>query len=67
MLKAEGSSLTLPQLHVNGVSLGSSDRVQDLEDWGELAPILLGHVPPTPPDPDRYPNYYAPAGVAGVW
>jgi glutaredoxin-related protein len=41
MLAASGVS-TLPQLHVNGAWVGDMTKVEELNDFGELLPILHG-------------------------
>ncbi|CAG9463557.1 unnamed protein product [Pedinophyceae sp. YPF-701] len=45
MLLASDGNSVLPQLHVDGKFVGSCDDVQEMEDFGELRPILLGETP----------------------
>lgn len=43
----------LPQLHVNGKYVGTTDEIMDMNDFGELMPVLKTSVPaPAPADKD---------------
>lgn len=39
---AVSNTRTLPQLHVDGVSLGDFEAIQEMEDAGELGKRLRG-------------------------
>lgn len=39
MLACSGDG-RLPQLHVDGRFIGGADRIQELQDFGELKPLL---------------------------
>eukprot|EP00891_Asterochloris_glomerata_P008694 jgi/Astpho2/8694/Aster-x0818 len=40
MVAGSDGSRMLPQLHVNGKFVGDCDKIQELEDFGELSAVL---------------------------
>jgi len=53
MLNGAEGHTQLPQLHVDARFIGSCDEVQEMQDFGELEPVLTGTAPQQPEEEDR--------------
>jgi glutaredoxin 3 len=47
MLADSAGKTQLPQVHVNGKYIGTTDEIIDMNDFGELMPVLKTSVPAT--------------------
>ncbi len=45
MLERSDLNITIPQVHVNGVFIGTAEDLQESEDFGELDDLLRGVEP----------------------